>query len=83
MGRNFGLHLRDQRFPVELINVSMACDSRPGWREKDPTARFVNLKAQYHQEMADAFERGEIQALKDDVTIGQLAGILYEVDAHG
>jgi phage terminase large subunit len=83
MGHNFGLHLRDQRFPVELINVSMACESRPGWREKDPAARFVNLKAQYYQEMADAFERGEVQGLRDDVTIGQLAGILYEVDSHG
>jgi hypothetical protein len=43
----------------------------------------VNLKAQYYQEMADAFERGEVQGLKDDVTIGQLAGIIYEVDSHG
>lgn len=83
IGYNFGLHLRDERFPVELINVSAACESRPGWREKDPAARFVNLKAQYYQEMADAFERGEVQGLRDDVTIGQLAGILYEVDSHG
>jgi phage terminase large subunit len=43
----------------------------------------VNLKAQYYQELADAFERNEVQGLRDDVTIGQLTGILYEVDSHG
>lgn len=83
MGHNFGLHLRDQRFPVELVNVGMACESRPEWPENDPAGRFVNLKAQYYQELADAFERNEIQGLRDDVTIGQLAGLLYEVDSHG
>lgn len=83
VGHNFGLHLRDQRFPVELVNVSMASESHPGWQENDPAGRFVNLKAQYYQELADAFERDEIQGLRDDVTIGQLAGLLYEVDSHG
>ena len=83
MGHNFGLHLRDRRFPVELVNVSMACESHPGWQENDPAGRFVNLKAQYYQELADAFERDEIQGLRDDVTIGQLAGLIYEVDSHG
>jgi phage terminase large subunit len=83
IGHNFGLHLRDERFPVELVNVGMACESRPEWGENDPAGRFVNLKAQYYHELADGFERDEVQGLRDDVTIGQLAGILYEVDAHG
>jgi phage terminase large subunit len=83
MGYNFGMHLRDQRFPVELVNVGMACESRPQWRENDPAKRFVNRKAQYYQELADALERDEVLGLKDDVTIGQLAAILYEVDSHG
>lgn len=83
VGHNFGLHLRDERFPTELINISMAAESRPQWRENDPAARFVNLKAQYYQELADALERDEVHGLIDDVTIGQLAGILYEVDFHG
>jgi len=83
VGYNFGMHLRDERFPVEPINVGRPCESRPQWRENDPAARFVNLKAQYYQELADAFERDEVQSLKDDVTIGQLAGILYEIDSHG
>jgi hypothetical protein len=83
MGYNFGLHLRDERFPVELVNVGMACESRPEWREDDPPARFVNLKAQYYQELADAFERDEVHGLTDNITIGQLAGLLYEIDSHG
>jgi hypothetical protein len=83
IGYNFGLHLRDERFPVQLDNVSMACESRPQSGENDPARRFVNLKAQYYHELADAFERDEIQGLTDDVTIGQLAGIVYEIDAHG
>jgi phage terminase large subunit len=83
MGHNFGLHLRDQRFPVELVNVGRVCESRPERRENDPAGRFVNLKAQYYQELADAFERDEIHGLTDDITIGQLAGLLYEIDSHG
>jgi phage terminase large subunit len=83
MGYNFGLHLRDQRFPVELVNVGMACESRPERRENDPAGRFVNLKAQYYQELADALERDEVHGLTDDITIGQLAGLLYEIDSHG
>lgn len=83
IGHNFGLHLRDARFPVELVNVSRTCESHPEWHENDPAGRFVNLKAQYYQELADAFERDEVQGLRDDVTIGQLAGMLYEVDPHG
>lgn len=83
VGHNFGLHLRDERFPVELVNVGMACESHPQWQENDPAGRFVNLKAEYYQELADAFERDEIQGLRDDVTIGQLASMLYEIDSHG
>jgi hypothetical protein len=45
--------------------------------------RFVNLKAQYCQNLADIFERDEIDGLTDDRTIGQLAGILYELDGQG
>ncbi len=61
----------------------MACESHPNWQEADPAQRFVNLKAQYYQELADALERDQVQGLRDDVTIGQLAGLLYEFDSHG
>jgi hypothetical protein len=36
VGHHFGLHLRDCRFPVELVNVGMPCQSKPEWGENDP-----------------------------------------------
>jgi hypothetical protein len=83
VGHNFGLHLRDCRFPVELVNVAMGCESKPQLGENDPARRFINLKACFYQALADAFERDQVEGLVDDATIGQLAGILYEFDSQG
>ncbi len=83
IGHNFGLHLRDCRFPVELINVGMTCESKPQMKENDPTRRFVNLKACFYQTLADAFERDLVEGLVDEETIGQLSGLLYELDSQG
>ena len=52
-------------------------------RENDPAKRFVNLKACYYQSIADAVEGDQIEGLTDEMTIGQLAGLLYEVDSRG
>jgi hypothetical protein len=83
VGYNFGLHLRDCRFPVELVNVAMPCESKPRSGERDPARRFLNLRACFYQELADAFERDQIEGLLDETTIGQLAGLLYEFDSQG
>jgi len=83
IGHNFGLHLRDCRFPVELVNVGMPCQSIPHMGENDPAHRFVNLKACFYKALADAFERDQVQGLIDEETIGQLAGLLYELDSQG
>ena len=83
IGHNFGLHLRDCRFPVEMVNVSKRYESKPNLGENDPAKRFVNLKACYYQSIADAFERDQIEGLTDEMTIGQLAGLLYEIDSQG
>ena len=61
----------------------MPCESKPHLGENDPARRFVNLKASHYQALADAFERDQIEGLTDETTIGQLAGILYEIDSHG
>jgi phage terminase large subunit len=82
VGHNFGLHLRDCRFHGEMISVGMACESKPRLGENDPARRFVNLKAFFYQTLADAFEHGHIEGLNDEATIGQLAGLLYEVDSQ-
>jgi len=83
IGHNFGLHLRDCRFPVEMVNVGMPCESRPQMGENDPARRFVNLKACFYQTLADAFERDLVEGLVDEETIGQLSGLLYELDSQG
>lgn len=83
IGHNFGLHLRDCRFPTELINVGLPCESKSNLGEADPARRFANQKAQFYQELADAFEHNQVEGLNDEETIGQLAGILYEIDSQG
>jgi hypothetical protein len=83
VGHNFGHHLRDQRFPVELINVAMPSESKPEQGENDPSRRFLNLKASFYQSLADAFEHDQIEGLTDETTIGQLAGLLTEIDSQG
>ncbi len=83
IGHNFALHLRDCRFPVELINVALACESKPQLGGNDPAGRFANLKARFFQTLADAFERDQVEGLTDETTVGQLAGVLYEIDSQG
>jgi hypothetical protein len=83
IGYGFGQHLRDQRFPVELINVAQACGSQPGLGENDPAKRYANEKAHFYQVLADALEHDQLDGLSDETTIGQLAGILYEIDSRG
>src|SRR5258708_34283676 len=84
IGHNFALHLRvDCRFPVEMVNVGMPCESKPVWGENDPSRRFVNVKAGMYLAVADAFEHNQVEGLTDATTIGQLAGLLTEFDSHG
>jgi phage terminase large subunit len=83
IGHNFGLHLRDCRFPVELIKVGMPCPTKPHMMDNDPARRFVNLRACFYQALADAFERDQVEGLIDEETIGQLSGVLYELDSQG
>jgi hypothetical protein len=83
IGHNFGLHLRDHRYPIELVNVGLPCPSQPELGENNPATRFVNEKARFYQNLADALEGDQIEGLTDDETIGQLANLQYEIDAHG
>jgi hypothetical protein len=66
-----------------MINVGMPCESKPNLGENDPARRFVNLKAYFYQALADAFERDQVECLNDEQTIGQLSGLLYELDSQG
>jgi len=83
IGHNLGLHLRDQDFPVEFVNVSLPCDTQPNLRENDPAKRFVNDKARFYQYLADLFEHDEVDGLLDEETIAQLLDLQYEIDSRG
>jgi phage terminase large subunit len=83
IGYNFGLHLRDQGFPVELVNVGLPCETRLDLGETDPAKRFANKKAQLYQNLADALDRDLIDGLFDEETIAQLADLRYEIDPRG
>ena len=81
IGHNFALHLRSEGFKVEFVRVGLRVESRPG--PDDPSLRFFNFRAQCYQRMADLLQRDELDGLRDATTIGQLAGIRYELDGSG
>jgi hypothetical protein len=83
IGHNFGHHLRDCGFKVAMVNVGLPCEHQPQLGDLDPAARFLNQKARFYQTLADYFERDQIRGLVDEATIGQLAGILSEIDSRG
>jgi hypothetical protein len=83
IGHNFGLHLRDQGFKVDLVNVAQPCESKPELDSHDPAARFANEKARLYQNLADAFEHDQVEGLSDDETIAQLSRLLFEIDSRG
>ena len=49
----------------------------------DDPLRFFNLRAQYYHRIADLLEHNMLDGLRDEATIGQLAGIRYELDPSG
>ena len=73
-----GPHRRWTPLPV---HVGLRLESRSG--SDDPSLRFFNLRAQYYQCVADLLQRDALDGLRDATTIGQLAGIRYELDASG
>jgi hypothetical protein len=52
-------------------------------RRKRPGPAFSQPESGFYQALADAFEHDQIEALTDETTIGQLAGLLTEYDSHG
>jgi len=74
VGYNFGLHLRDLGFPVQLINV--------GESSHNPE-RFLNLKSCLFWSLRERFQAGQIKGLRDERTISQLALIRYKPNARG
>jgi hypothetical protein len=74
IGYNFGLHLRDLGFPVELVNVGTTANN---------PQRFANRKAEYFWGIRERFRKGEIRGLRDERTLSQLATIRYRANPRG
>ena len=74
IGYNFGLHLQDQGFAVDLVNVGQAAHN---------AARFANAKAEYYWGLRERFQAGEIASLTDDLTIAQLGTIRWKATPAG
>ncbi len=80
IGHNFALHVRDEGFPVQPVNVGLAYPSRPDLGDNDPARCFANDKARFYQTLADALECNEIGRLDDELTLTQLAQITDAID---
>lgn len=74
IGYNFALHLEDQGFPVELVNVGEASHD---------SEKFSNAKAEFYWGLRMRFESGEVSGLGDEIAISQLAGIRYRHNPRG
>lgn len=78
IGYNFGLHLRDQGFPVELINVGQS--PRDG-------ERYRNHKAEAYWGLRMRFAAGDIaigsNTLGRERLTTQLTGIRYKLNPRG
>jgi len=60
------VHLQDQGFNVNLVNVGESVHDRE---------RFANLKAEYYWGLRERFQEGQVSGLMDETTIGELATI--------
>jgi hypothetical protein len=74
IGDNFGMHLGDLGFPVQLINVSESSRN---------SKRFLNLKADWFWSLRERFQQGQVKGLSDERTISQLAQIRYKLNPRG
>jgi hypothetical protein len=74
IGYYFLKHLEDNGLPVKHINVGSA--------SRDPK-KYLNLKAEIYWELRLRFQNGDIAGVKDERTMGQLAGIRWDTDSHG
>jgi len=74
IGYYLGMHLEDLDYPVGLVNVGQAPSDPP---------KYANLKAEFYWQLRMRFQDGDVAGIRDERTIGQLAGILYRHDARG
>jgi ribosomal protein S27AE len=74
IGYYMAQHLRDDRLPVDEVNVGKAASD---------TEKYSNLKAEIYWKFRERAMSGELAGLSDEKTIGQLAGIRYCHNSRG
>src|SRR5215813_13091167 len=74
IGYYLAQHFRDQRLPVQEINV--------GEKAHD-TEKYVNRKAEVYWGLRRRAQDGDLAGLTDERTIAQLAGIRYSHNSRG
>jgi len=74
IGYYLAQHLKDQKLPVQEVNVGEAALDKE---------KFANLKAQLYWGLRERAQAGDLRGLKDDRAIAQLAGIQYHHNARG
>lgn len=79
VGYNFGLHLRDLGYPVQLVNVAR----NPLPVERDALVMYANLKAQAYWRLRAEFESDAIHNLRDEETRSQLTSLKYGHNTRG
>jgi hypothetical protein len=68
------MHLRDQGFLIELVNVGRAAHNKE---------RFANAKAEHYWGLRERLQAGELAGLTDDQTIAQLGAIRWHTTSQG
>lgn len=74
IGYYFLKHLEDCGLPVNHVNVGAAAvDNR----------KYLNLKAEMYWALRMRFQDGDISGIRDEKTVGQLAGIIWNTNPRG
>lgn len=78
IGYNFALHIRDEGYPVNMINIQEAVDP-----ETQNAERYFDKKAHYYWHLREQFQANQIHGLTDETAMGQITTIRYYHDAKG
>ena len=74
IGHYMARHLEDLGYPVRDVNVGETADDQE---------KYANLKAELYWGLRMRFQAGHVAGLRDERTIGRLAGIRYSHDTRG
>ena len=83
IGEGMYLHLRDEGFPVEEINVG-----KTPWGATDTDVRlakerFANLKAQLYWALKERADVGDLRGVEDPETVAQLSTVRWSLTPRG